>query len=183
MLVRFELSDVAIRRATPADAARLAWVRTASWRDAYAEIIPPRTLERIATHDADRMRRAVIDRRFGQTVWVVTDAANVIFGYAWSGPQTDRSLPFLGEIYELYLHPAWQGRGAGRMLLTHAIWELVSVGQHPACLWVLAENDARHFYESCGGTPVGSRNVELGGRTTKKILYGWHEQLPLPGLV
>jgi GNAT superfamily N-acetyltransferase len=91
-------------------------------------------------------------------------------------------LPFLGEVHELYLHPSWQRRGVGRKLLVHAIWELVTLREHPVCLWVLAQNHARHFYEGCGGVALGTREIDLGGRRVQKILYGWHEQLPLPSL-
>ena len=176
-------AETSIRCARLDDVPALAWVRSASWRHAYRGIIPDRVLARTAEADTPRMRRAVADRRFGQSVWVAHDPDGTVFGYAWSGAQLDRRLaPFLGEIYELYLHPAWQRRGIGRRLLVHAIWDLVGRGQNPVMLWVLAENTARDFYESCGAVLLGQRPIELGGRRTTKLAYGWHEALPLPDL-
>lgn len=180
-----------IRRATVADAPRLAFIRTASWRDAYSEIIGHHALERTARHDADRMRRAVGQQHGGQAVWLVEDDHGTAFGYTWSGPQTDRTVvadgrAFLGEVYELYLHPQWQGLGAGSELLVHTIWALVGAGLNPPMLWVLGENTARHFYEGTGGVAFATRRIEVGrvggvgGRAMTKIGYGWHEQLPLP---
>ncbi|MBL8942394.1 MAG: GNAT family N-acetyltransferase [Myxococcales bacterium] len=179
-----------VRRATPADAPRLAWIRTSTWRATYAEIIGPHALERISRHDGERMRRAVAQQRAGHAVWVIEDHQGTVFGYAWIGPQTDRSvhvaraehdhIAFLGEVYELYLHPRWHGRGAGTTLLVHAIWDLVDAGLHPVMLWVLGENTAQLFYESTGGVRFATREVEVGGRAMQKVAYGWHEQLPLP---
>jgi GNAT superfamily N-acetyltransferase len=170
-----------VRRATAADAPRLAWIRTASWKHAYADIIEARALDRMTRNDGERMRGAIVQ----SPVWLVEDADGTAFGYAWTGPQTDRTVrhkggPFLGEVYELYLHPQWQRRGAGSKLLSHAIWELVGAGPHPPMLWVLGLNDARHFYESLGGVAFGSRRIAVGGRMLTKVAYGWHEQLPLP---
>jgi GNAT superfamily N-acetyltransferase len=173
-----------IRRARAADVPRLAWVRTASWKHAYVDIIDAHTLDRITRGDVDRMRRAVGSGH----VWLVEDAEGLPFGYAWIGPQTDRTVyaggelggPFLGEVYELYLHPQWQRRGAGTKLLTHAIWQLVNDGLNPPMLWVLGLNDARHFYESTGGVAFDTRQTRVGARILTKVAYGWHEQLPLP---
>jgi GNAT superfamily N-acetyltransferase len=176
-------AETRLRRARIDDVAALAWVRSASWRAAYRGIIPERTLARTAELDLSRMRRAVSDRRFGQSVWVAHDPDGTIFGYTWSGPQVDRTCaPFLGEIYELYLHPAWQRRGIGRRLLVHTVWDLVGRGLNPAMLWVLAENTARDFYAACGAVALGQRRVDVGGRVTSKLGYGWPDALPLPDL-
>ncbi len=155
-----------------------------SWRTAYAEIITPQALDRMARNDGERMRRAVTQQRPGHAVWVAEDAQGTVFGYAWAGPQTERGLGrgpgFLGEIYELYLHPRWQRRGFGRALLVRAIWDLIDAGLNPVMLWVLGENTARHFYEGAGGVAFASRHIEVGGRAMTKVAFGWHEQLPLP---
>jgi GNAT superfamily N-acetyltransferase len=183
MLLRPDLREWTIREAAADDGARLAWIRTASWRDAYRDIIPPLALERIAGRDAQRMAHAVRHRGRGHTIWLAEDRQHTAFGYAWAGPQTDRALPFLGEVFELYLHPAWQRARAGTALLTHTIWALLAARLHPVALWVLADNHpARRFYETMGAVEVARRAVDVGGRPLEKIAYGWHEQLPLPNL-
>ena len=174
-------AETLIRRARAEDVPALAWVRSASWRAAYRGIIPERALARTAELDLARMRRAVSDRRWGQLVWVAHDPDGTVFGYTWSGPQLDRSCaPFLGEIYELYLHPAWQRRGIGQRLLVHTVWDLVGRGLNPPMLWVLAENTARDFYAACGAVAFGQRRIDVGGRVTAKLGYGWPDALPLP---
>ncbi len=171
-----------IRAARPGDAPRLAFVRAASWRAAYREIIPARTLERIVVGDGERMRRAIGERAPGEHVWIAQDDDNLPFGYAWCGPQRDRRFSCLGEIYELYLHPTWQRRGAGRRLLVHALWQIVERGLAPVMVWVLAENDARFVYEGCGAVAIADERIQLGSRPTTKIAYAWRDTLPLPGL-
>jgi GNAT superfamily N-acetyltransferase len=174
-----------IRRAHIGDAQRLAWIRTASWRDAYADLIGLRTLEEMNRHDGDRMLRAVQQQREGRRVWIAEDEHGTAMGYAWSGPQTDRRVvaggrSCLGEVYELYLHPQWQRRGIGSQLLVHAIWRLVDAGLNPPMLWVLGGNGARRFYEGTGAVEFASRPIVIGGRALDEVAYGWHEQLPLP---
>ncbi len=175
--------QVGIRLARRDDAPALAWIRTASWRAAYRDIIPARALERIAAHDAGRMSRAVTQRRPGHALWLACDPDDTALGYVWLAPQTDRRLPFLGEVIELYLHPQWQRRGIGRQLLVHAIWSAIAMGLQPVMLWALADNRAaRGFYEGLGGVAVEQRPIELGGRVLQTVAYGWHALLPLPSL-
>lgn len=174
-----------IRRAHEGDAQRLAWIRTASWRAAYADLIGLRTLERMNSNDGERMRGAVTQQHEGRRVWIAEDEQGTALGYAWSGPQTNRRVvagnrAFLGEIYELYLHPQWQRRGIGTRLLVHAIWRLVDAGLHPPMLWVLGGNGARRFYEALGAVEITQRSIVIGGRALDEVAYGWHEQLPLP---
>lgn len=174
---------VTIRAARRDDGPALAWIRTASWRAAYRDIIPARALERIARHDASRMARAVAHPRPGHALWLACDHGDTALGYVWLAPQTDRRLPFLGEVIELYLHPQWQHRGIGRQLLVHAIWSAIAMGLQPVMLWVLADNRAaRAFYEGLGGIAVDQRAIELGGRVLQTVAYGWHTLLPLPSL-
>ena len=173
-----------VRRARPDDVPVLARVRSASWAAAYAEILPASELRRVSTHrSAAYLSQAAADRRAGRRLLVVAERGADPFGYALCGPQQDPRLrTYRGEVYELYLHPDRQRQGAGRRLLSQAIWDLLGDGLDPVMLWVLARNSARHFYESCGGMLVASSPIVLGGVRTTKLAYGWDEALPLPGL-
>lgn len=166
-----------VRDARPDDVPALARVHVASWHDTYRGIIPRSALPTYGRAVARFMRGP----QRGTSLLVVEDAHGEVFGYATAGPQRDRSLPFLGEVYELYLHPDSQGRGGGRLLLTSAIWRLVDRGLNPVLVWVLEQNSARRFYESLGAVACARRAVALGGGVSAfKLGYGWHEALPLP---
>jgi GNAT superfamily N-acetyltransferase len=174
-------SALSFRSARAADVPALARVRTESWHAAYRGIIPPRELAKCTPSDnAGRMQRAVANRRDGRGVLVAENDRGVVIGYVWYGPQLDRALRFSGEIYELYIHPRWQRCGAGMLLLSAAIWRLVDRELNPVMLWVLAENEARFFYEACGGVEVGRRGIVIGGRRLTKLAFGWRDALPLP---
>jgi GNAT superfamily N-acetyltransferase len=174
-------SPLTLRSARATDVPTLARVRTDSWRAAYRGIIPPRELARCTLSDnAGRMQRAVANRRDGRGVLVAENERGGVVGYVWYGPQVDRALRFSGEIYELYIHPRWQRCGAGTQLLSAAIWRLVDRELNPVMLWVLAENDARFFYEATGGVEVARRGIVIGSRRLTKLAFGWRDALPLP---
>ncbi len=176
-------ADVRVRRAKTSDVPTLARIRAESWREAYREILPPSVLAGIdLPRCALRMRQAVVGQQRGKRLLVAEDAGGAVIGYAWCGPQADRRLPFRGEIYELYLLPGRQGQGVGRTLLGSAIWSLVDLGLNPVLVWVLASNDARHFYESCGGELVARSPIDVDGYETTRLAYGWRRALPLPAL-
>ncbi|MEM6992076.1 MAG: GNAT family N-acetyltransferase [Myxococcota bacterium] len=175
--------DFVVRRAVPQDAARLGRVRAASWRDAYDGILPDAELRKLsATRSAQRLRDAMRSRR-GQVVYTVHSPSEYPFGYAWGGPQPDPAFAFGGEIYEMYLDPGHQRRGAGRQLLASTLWQLAAFGLWPVLIWSLAENPARHFYEACGGRQVLAGSVEVAGHALPRVGYAWEQFLPLPSFV
>lgn len=162
------------------DTATLARVRNASWRAAYRSIMPAAELRRMTLARSS----AVIERtlgggRRGQFVMVVEDARGP-FGYTLAGPQPRADLRHRGEVFELYLHPDMQRRGAGTQLLVSTLWELSALGSWPAMLWVLAANSAGRFYASCGGRPFRREPLDVGGRVLERIAYSWDGFLPLP---
>lgn len=171
-----------IRTARTSDFAALARARVASWHRAYRGVIPQRELERVTVASS----LALFDRtttRPEQTLLAVEPEPDQDpVGYAIVGPQVDRRLPFLGEIFELYIDPDHHARGYGRTLLSAAIWRLVDAGLNPPIVWVLAANPARHFYEACGGTLVAYDNVRFGSYVGRRWAYGWADALPLPGM-
>jgi len=80
------------------------------------------------------------------------------------GPLTADGLAGLvGELYALYVAPAWWSTGTGRALMGHVLTALRADGFPRAVLWVLADNArARRFYERAGFTPDGGTNVLAG---------------------
>jgi GNAT superfamily N-acetyltransferase len=80
------------------------------------------------------------------------------------GPLTADGLAGLvGELYALYVAPAWWSTGTGRALMEHVLTALRADGYPRAVLWVLADNArARRFYGRAGFTPDGGTNVITG---------------------
>ncbi len=154
------------------DAAALAELHAAAWRLAYAGIIPGVALERmIAARGPSWWRR--LHGAGARTLVVEFDGA--LAGYATLGRArgTDRSAR-TGEIYELYLRPAYQGVGLGRRLFTAARAELARHDLPALRVWALAENaGARRFYLAMGGAELGHARDRVGGRDLDKVGYGW----------
>lgn len=115
-----------------------------SWFSAYHGIFgaekTAQLFERSNSRDAIVYAIAYLPKGF-----VVAEAGGEIVGVAFGSCGT------FGRIflYSLYLHPGWQRRGVGRVLLDH-VWEAFPKGASMK-LEVLEKNkDGIRFYESLG---------------------------------
>jgi GNAT superfamily N-acetyltransferase len=81
--------------------------------------------------------------------------------------------PDAGEVYELYVDPAAQGRGGGARLLEGAEDWLAEAGYGRAELSTLAANErAQAFYEARGWTATGQvDHVDLGVVAFDEVRY------------
>lgn len=154
------------------DAGALADLHGAAWRHAYAGIIPGVALERmIAARGPSWWRR--LHGAGARALVVEFDGA--LAGYATLGRArgSDRA-ERTGEIYELYLRPAYQGIGLGRRLFLDARARLADHGLTGLRVWALAENTAaRRFYAAMGGAEWARARDRIGGRDLEKIGYRW----------
>ncbi len=162
------------RAASAADAASIAAIDVETWRTTYAGMLSDETLLRLdPRRRADAWRRA-IRREPGDTL--VIEEADVVVGFGSCGAQRTADLPFVGEVFTLYVEPDFQGRGHGRQLLTGLFERLLQRGLGSALVWVLRENPSRFFYERLGGRLVATRWIEMGGRSSVAgTAYGWDD--------
>jgi ribosomal protein S18 acetylase RimI-like enzyme len=78
----------------------------------------------------------------------------------------------VGELYALYLLPAWWSVGVGRALMTSVLDSLRGDRYRRVVLWVLADNArARRFYERAGFTLDGGTNVLTGLGGVLEVRY------------
>jgi GNAT superfamily N-acetyltransferase len=169
---RGEHADGSLRAASPDDAQPIAAVHVATWRDAYAGLLPDEMLAGLDVGEwAGRWRGRLAAPAEG-VFTLVCEADGRLRGFASGGPSRD-GFPG-GEVYTIYLDPGWQGRGAGRSLLAAATRLLADAGFTDACLWVLAANrPARGFYESQGWHCDGTENSWTlpDGSSAPEVLY------------
>ena len=59
---------------------------------------------------------------------------------------------------------------------------MAQAGFTSMCVWVLARNPAREFYEHLGGVELSSRDIGLGGRQLEEICYLWPDLRRLEAL-
>ena len=158
---------ITIRNAREGDAEGIAEVHYAAWRDAYRGLIPGRELEQMIARRGPRWWHSAI---VGGSRLLVLDFDETIGGYASYGRNRKPSLPYGGEIFELYIAPEFQGLGFGTRLFEVARKDLAEHGYSSFLVWALADNErAVEFYLKLGGRKLcqGTERFgsEIRGRT------------------
>jgi ribosomal protein S18 acetylase RimI-like enzyme len=158
---------VDIRRAVPDDAAAIAAIHVAGWRETYAQILPEPYLASLSVDErAERWRATIVA---GGAVHLVPGR-----GFAMLGAQSDPALAadWPGELRALYVLRAAQGRGLGRALLREA----VAPGGRRFTAFVLEGNDrALRFYRRTGAEEILRRPDEIDGHPIVDVLLGWRD--------
>lgn len=139
-----------VRSAKEADARGIARVHIASWRMAYAGIMPD---ELLASLDpAARAKDWEQELRDGTGTAIVAVRAEEVLGFSYfSETRDDDAGDKVAEIQAIYVHPLHWRSGYGRQLLADSLSRLKTLGFDTVTLWVLSENDsARRFYNAMG---------------------------------
>ncbi|ACZ31430.1 GCN5-related N-acetyltransferase [Xylanimonas cellulosilytica DSM 15894] len=148
--------SLALRLATPDDAAGCASVHHTSWVETYSGLLP-------ASHwESDTLDRRTVGWRDwldAGAVVTVAEADRQIVGIAIGGPGRqigDHPPVREREVHSLYVLAAHHGTGAGQALL-----DAVVAPGTPAQVWVAEHNPrARRFYERNGLVPDGAGFVD-----------------------
>ena len=160
-----------IRRAQTDDAPQLAEAHDEAWRTAYRGLIPGTELEKLVARRGPAWWDAAIRR--GSRIALLT-FGDSIAGYTNFGRNRARSLPYAGEIYELYLRPEYQGLGFGRRLFVAAKRDLAQAGQSSLVVWALSDNEAAvSFYRALGGRAIARSTERFGDKVLDKVAFCW----------
>lgn len=170
----FIMSNLAveIRLARQDDAADIAQVYIDSWHDTYPGVLPDALLRAMSPKGQTARWLASI-RNPGREKILVADGAHGIVGMASFGKSRDSALGLDGEVYTLYVDPAYFGMGVGRALLRGAFAALREDGMRSCVIWAHARNHARFFYEAMGGRLIAERQAKLMGEACPEIAFGW----------
>lgn len=161
---------VRTRRAGAPDAAALAELFRDTWRNAYQGILPQAHLDRLVGRRDIKWWTTVIER---EESLLVLEVAGKVAGYVTFGKSRARGA-YKGEIYELYMSPAYQGLGLGEHLFEAARSELDQRSLRGLVVWALVENQmACHFYWRRGGRPVASVWELFGLKRLEKVAFVW----------
>lgn len=144
-------------------AKQIAGLHAASWKSAYRGLFSADYLAR----DVERDRLQWWQKRID----VLANGAGEVFlatvarkpaGFLCIESATD---PASGAFIDnLHVLPAWQGRGIGAALLTHAAEWAQARGHHQLYLWVFARNRAaREFYDRDGWREVAREMHDIPG--------------------
>ena len=166
---------LSVRTARPEDAADLARIYIESWQDTYVGVISHTLLGSMSrkAHTARWLTTIKSLDRNGGAVLVADDARFGAVGFCSLGKARDGGAGYDGEIYTLYVDPAFLGRGAGRALLAGAFAALKEHKLRSCLVWAHARNNACFFYEAMGGRRVATRTTRLMGELTPEVGFGW----------
>jgi ribosomal protein S18 acetylase RimI-like enzyme len=162
-----------VREATVDDESAVAAIRNETWQSAYRGIVADDYLDAMSLADARARFAKVIaspDEHF-----FVAESGGTVIGFSVCGPERELELPFLGEIYAIYVHPEMQRSGSGRLLMEASIRKLKTLGFTSLVLWSLAANPSNRFYERMGGQRTATRKYDLGGRYYDLVAYEWDD--------
>src|SRR5437868_571324 len=122
---RDNLGSIVIRPATAADAAMIAAIHVASWRDAYAQILSPEYLS--GDIEADRLAvwtKRLRERPANQLVNVAFDSGGRAQGFVCGFRNED---PEWGSLIDnLHVLPDARGQGIGDRLLRDGAGQLLA---------------------------------------------------------
>ena len=158
-----------VRVANVADAAGIAAVHVASWRQAYSGLIPQHYLDSLSVQDRTQgWERILSQPPLPGVATLVAELGRGIIGFASIGPSRDDDAePGTQELWGIYLHPDHWGAGHGHTLHAQAVAGLRATGSTvtaEATLWVLAGNKrARRFYEQHAWSVDGAEKTDWRG--------------------
>lgn len=160
---------VVVRSAVAADALGAARVHVRSWQWAYRGAIAQNYLDSLTPEEcAHRYQFGRIGIGLPSTLVAVDDST--ICGLATMGLSRDEDLPNFGELFAIYVDPAYLRTGVGRLLITAARARLRRIVT-AASLWVADGNiRARQFYEIDGWSFDGGRRTATYGDVALELV-------------
>jgi ribosomal protein S18 acetylase RimI-like enzyme len=155
------LHDVEVRRATAADAQAIGEVFDAAVRTGWTYL---GGLEQEPMFDPEDWERVVAAHAPPNALLVATDSSRRILGYSAVHPGD-------GEMFLLFVHPNYGGRGIGALLLGAAHDSLRAAGCEQAFLYTHEENErALALYARAGYRPDGTiRESDFKGTAIREL--------------
>jgi ribosomal protein S18 acetylase RimI-like enzyme len=168
-----------IRPASLADAANLASMHVASWRETYPGLLPDSMLTSLSVDKRLAMWQQVMGDTppSGSPKVYIAEIDSEIVGFGSCGSQrtpTLREGGYDGEINAIYVLRAFQRRALGSRLLSAMASDLSGRGFTAVSLWVLRDNaPARRFYERYNAQVVAEREETRPDGVLIEVAYGW----------
>jgi ribosomal protein S18 acetylase RimI-like enzyme len=167
-----------IRPAIDKDVKAIANIYVESWRSTYAGIVPDKILIEMSVERQMAMWARAIHNIEGlkrEKILVIEEENSGVIGVGSCGFNRDRVTVYSGEVYTLYIHPDYQGKGYGEQLLAGLFNIMIAREYNTALIWVLALNPSRFFYEVMGGKRLSEREEKLWGTVLTEVSYGWDD--------
>jgi GNAT superfamily N-acetyltransferase len=174
------MAEATVRAAEPSDAEEIARIQLATWRAAYAELLPAEVLAALDADEAAATWRHTIEQGPARVFVALEGDWFVGFCAAGAAPQ-DESADAAGVpvpdaervalVSTLLVEPRWGRRGHGGRLLANAGLAMLQSGLARGICWVAeADKASLHFWERAGWVTDGTvRTLDAGGRPLREI--------------
>jgi ribosomal protein S18 acetylase RimI-like enzyme len=170
-------SSITIRRATPADAARLAAFASAAFVDTFGPDNRPEDMRAyVAESFGEAVQRSELEDP--EVTVLLAESGDELVGYAMLR-DGDVATPVTSskaiEIARLYAGKRWIGAGVGALLMRGCLTEARSRLKEAIWLGVWERNArAIAFYQRWGFADVGAQSFQLGGDLQSDRLMARH---------
>jgi ribosomal protein S18 acetylase RimI-like enzyme len=167
-----------IRRAALDDAAALAEVHEATWRETYIGLMSEQMLDALTADARAEAWRRILSGEVGYLATTyVAERAGQFVAFGSCGEQRNAEFAaagYAGEFAAVYVLKTDQRRGLGTRLMTTMMDDLAARGLTGFTLWVPRDNiPARSLYEQLGGKLIGQRKDAREQGTLTEVAYGW----------
>lgn len=170
-----------IRDLTPDDIDALAHILVTANDATFRGLVPDACLEFTEAESAANWRRFLLGEGQGLPegdCMLIAEVDGQAVGYAWGGA-SDHEPEYAGELRQISVLPAYQGRGVGRQLVCEVARRLDAQGIRSMRVWAVCINPNRAFYERLGAVFVREFPFDWDGFATSGCVYGWADTMPL----
>lgn len=165
---------IGIRLATVEDLPDIARVVVNCWRSTFSGLLASDFLESMSVDHQERRHR----RYFGRAdvrYHVAFNERDDVVGFANGGPSRHTGFTHDGEIYALYLLPAYQRQGIGTSLFSRVAGDLEGAGCKGVLTFALTCNPNRGFDHRLGARQAAAEPIMLGGTEIGQVAYLWDD--------
>jgi ribosomal protein S18 acetylase RimI-like enzyme len=168
-------TQVAIRRATAADAKALGTLGAATFTETFGHLYPAEDLAEFlrTSHSVERWQGLLADADVA--VWLANAGAASPVGFIVAGScklPVENLEPRAGEIRQLYVHSSAQNLRIGSTLLATALDWLAAENRAPLYVGVWSENfGAQRLYQRHGFEKVGEYFFPVGHSRDREFIF------------
>lgn len=169
-----------IRKATPKDARSIADVHVATWKIVYPGIVGQAHLDALSVETSQKNWDQNLARLGEDYMVLVAEGDEKLLGFANIGRSQDdlnrEGRKDGAELYAIYLHPDYHGKGLGSALFKACQAEARRMNCKTYSCWVIKDHDAGHeFYKRMGGKLASSseKTLVINGYPYAIVSYEW----------
>jgi GNAT superfamily N-acetyltransferase len=139
----------------------------------YRGLVPQSALDGLSVEDNEARKRQQLTE--GRTQTFVAEVEGQVVGHASLGSTAEEDEEGLvGQLYAIYIDPAWWRQGVGRLLWSEAVKRARSAGWAKLLVKTATGNArASRFYEAmgCVADPSSVTTREYLGATVETVTY------------